>query len=297
MTQFLASAVAGVIYGAVLAVASLGFTVQFGVTNYFNFAYGEIMAIGAMVAATFNSLAFHWSIWIAGLLGCVAAALVAAFLDFVILTPFLRKYRHVWTMLLVTFAIALLLDNVFLLTWGSGYTQYNHVTGPLLHLGGVRITMAQIVYLLLALLCLVAMYVVLKRTRLGRSMRALSDDETLAAITGLNTRRITTVTWLISGGLAGISGVLLGLQTHTFNASVGVNYEYYIFIAVILGGIGEPVGAVLGGLVVGVVTQIAAIAVPSGLSPVIAFTILVLVLFVRPMGLLGVPGRLDRLTA
>lgn len=297
MTQFLASAVAGLIYGAVLAVASLGFTVQFGVTNYFNFAYGELMAVGAMLAATLNSGAFHLSIWVAGLVGCIAAALLAALLDVVVLTPFLRKYRHVWTMLLVTFAIALLLDNVFLLTWGSDYTQYRHATGPLLRLGGIRITLAQIIYLVIAILCLAAMYGLLKRTRLGRSMRALSDDDTLASITGLKTRRITTITWLISGALAGLSGVLLGLQTHTFNASVGVNYEYYIFIAVILGGIGEPVGAVLGGLVVGLVTQIAATAVPSGVSPVIAFAILVLVLFVRPMGLLGVPGRLDRLTA
>ncbi|TAN24134.1 MAG: branched-chain amino acid ABC transporter permease [Actinomycetota bacterium] len=296
MDRLIAVIVAGLAYGAVLSVASVGFTIQFGVTNYFNFAFGEVMTVATMIAVTLNaSSVFHWNIWLASIIGVAGTGAVALLLNQFIFVPFRSKYKNIWSMLLVTFSVALIMDNVFLLIWGSNYHQFQSSAGSIIRLGGATISVSDFVYLAIAVVCLLLVQVLLTRTKAGRSMRAMSDNATLASISGIQTGKVTAMTWLVSGLLAGVGGVLLGLQTHTFNTSVGLSYEYYIFIAVILGGVGSPLGAVLGGLVVGVLSQVISLAIPSGLNSVVVFGVMIVVLFVRPMGLMGVPGRLNRI--
>lgn len=292
--NFIVVSIAGLAYGGVIAIAALGFTLQFGTTNYFNFAYAEMMEFGALIAVTLNITIVHWNIWIAGIIGAAAAGLFAAALNRSLFRPFLKRYRNIWTMLIVTFSLALLLDNIYLLVWGSGYYQYSYSPGPGIHIGTASIQVSEFVILGIVVICLGLVHLLLTRTRLGRMMRAMSDNSSLATICGLNTKRITEMTWLVSGILAGLAGVLLALETHTFDSSVGVLYEYYVFVAVILGGVGSAAGAVLGGLVVGLATSLSGLIISSGLSPVAVFALMILVLFIRPMGLMGVPGRLSR---
>lgn len=294
MTNFITSLIAGLVFGAALATAGIGFTLQFGVTNYFNIGYGELLTIGAMVAVTLNAGVLHWNIWLAALVGIAVTGIAGVLINRLVYSPFLDRRRDIFTILLVTFGVAILLDNIYLLVWGSGYRQFSYTPGAVAAIGGVKISEAQIVYLLIAALCLISVQLMLKRTKIGRSMRAMSDNSSLAMISGLNIRRTTDITWLATGLLAGASGLLFALETHTFNTTLGLSYEYYIFVAVILGGIGKPLGAVLGGILIGVATQLAALFVPSGLSPVIAFAVLIVVMLLRPQGLLGVPGRLGR---
>ncbi len=295
MDRLIAVTIAGLAYGAVLSVASVGFTIQFGVTNYFNFAYGEVMTVATMIAVTLNaSSVLHMNIWLASAVGVLGTGAVALLLNQFVFVPFRAKYKNIWTMLLVTFSVALIMDNVFLLIWGSNYRQFTGSTGSVIRVGTATISVSDFVYLAIAVVCLLLVQGLLTRTRIGRSMRAMSDNATLASISGIRTGKVTAITWLVSGLLAGVGGVLLGLQTHTFDTAVGLSYEYYIFIAVILGGVGSPMGAVLGGLVVGLLSQLISLAIPSGLNSVVVFGVMIVVLFVRPMGLMGVPGRLNR---
>lgn len=295
MAELTSVVVAGLVYGSILATAGVGFTLQFGVTNYFNLAYGELMTFGAMVTASLNTGSIGWGIWPASAVGVSATVLLALFQNRFIFTPLLNRRKSIFVTLLATFAVAIMLDNIFILVWGTSFTQYTYSPGAGIHLFGAAISIAEIVYFLIAVGCMAAIHQLLTRTKAGRSMRAMSDNTTLASIAGLNTKRITAVTWAITGFMGGIAGVLFALQTHTFGVSLGVNYEYYVFVAVILGGIGQPFGALMGGLLIGLITQLAALAIPSGLSPVIAFAVLILVMLFRPQGLLGVPGRLNRL--
>lgn len=295
MAEATSVVVAGLVYGAVLATAGIGFTLQFGVTNYFNIAYGELLTLGAMVTASLNTGSVRWGIWPSAVVGVLATTAFAIFQNRFIFTPFLNRRKSLFVTLLVTFALAIVLDNVFIMVWGTNFTQYTYTPGAVVGLFGAKIQIAEIVYLCIAVGAMAVVQLLLTKTKIGRTMRAMSDNTTLATIAGLNTKRTTEITWALTGALAGISGVLFALQTHTFGVGLGLNYEYYIFVAVILGGIGQPVGALLGGLLIGLLLQSSALAIPSGLSPVIAFAVLVLVMMVRPQGLLGTPGRLNRL--
>jgi branched-subunit amino acid ABC-type transport system permease component len=294
MSQLLSAIIAGIVYGAALSTAGAAFTLQFGVTNYFNLAFGALLGFAAMVAVSLNAASFHWNIWIAGAVAVIATAVLAVLLNRILYAPFLNRRRNIFIMILVTFAVAILLSNIFLIFWGTSFTEFRYTPGPTLHFVGATVTTDQVIYVLVAGACLIAVQLLLKYTSLGRSMRAMSDNFSLASIAGLNVRRITDLTWMMTGLLAGVAGILLALETHSFNASIGSRYEYFIFIAVILGGIGEPVGAFLGGILIGVVTEVSGLILPSGMSPVAALAILILVMLLKPQGLLGVPGRLGR---
>ena len=138
---------------------------------------------------------------------------------------------------------------------------------------------------------MVAIHLVLTRTKLGKAMRAMSDDKTLASVSGIPARQMTALVWLVSGILAGLGGGVLALNVSTFDSSVGVTFLFVIFAAVILGGIGKPYGAMLGAFIIGMAVEISAVWIPSQYKLDVAFVILVLVLLVRPQGLLSVLGK------
>lgn len=280
----------GLITASVLALAAVGLTLQFGVTNFVNFAYGEMLTIGAYFAFIFNSV-FHVNIWLGMLLAAVLTGIVSLLINVLVIQPFVRRKSPLIILLVVTIGLSLFLENSVQAIWGPEFKQYSVSVGSPIHLGPFIFTAQQIVIILVALAAMTGIHVLLKYSRLGKAMRAMSDNPELAKISGINTSRITNITWLLSGFLAGLAGVVLALNVNSFTPALGSEFLFIIFAAVILGGIGRPYGAMLGALIIGVAMEESASFVDSAYKTVIAFLILVILLLFRPQGILPSRGR------
>jgi branched-subunit amino acid ABC-type transport system permease component len=286
----------GLIDGAILAVAALGFTLQFGVTNAVNFAYGEFITFGAFGVVLVNGLGVHTNFWETVVIGAVSGAVLSVVIGQFVYAPFLKRRPEILFSLVLTFGMSLILVNAYIAIWGSGFRVLEPISYPtgdadVHQIGPFIVTTLQLWFLLLAVIFLLIAYLLLNYTRLGRSMRAISDNRALAIVCGLNLRRITTYTWLITGALAGAAGVVQALQAHSFQPSLGDTFVYLVFASVVIGGIGRPLGAVLGAVIIGLVTQLAVPIVGAAVSPVAVFVVLVALMIFRPSGLFGSTGR------
>jgi branched-subunit amino acid ABC-type transport system permease component len=290
MQLFFLSLGFGLVTASVVAIASVGLTLQFGVTNYVNFAYGDFLTLGAYFTWTFNT-AFGWSFWLALAVGSLCVGVVALVISQLILEPFVRKGGPLLIILVVTFGLSLIIANSILAIWGADYKQFNVPLETPVSIGPIILTGDQLGIIALSVGVMVAIHLVLTRTKLGKAMRAMSDDKTLASVSGIPARQMTALVWLVSGILAGLGGGVLALNVSTFDSSVGVTFLFVIFAAVILGGIGKPYGAMLGAFIIGMAVEISAVWIPSQYKLDVAFVILVLVLLVRPQGLLSVLGK------
>ena len=287
MQQALEVMAFGIVDAAVLSVAAIAFTLQFGVTNYFNFGYAEWLTFGAFIALTFNNGLLHVNVWLAMLIGGAATALLSLAINRGVFAPFTRRRPEGFYILIVTFGVGFLLNQMYILIWGTAYRNLDTQSSPLHNVGPFKFSTEQLLFLLIALAFMAATYLVLNHTRTGRCMRAMSDNHALAGIRGIKTDRITDVTWLMTGFMAGVAGVILAIETHTFGTDLGENYVYLVFPAVIIGGIGRTYGALIGGLIIGLFTGIGVLVIPSALSPLVIFAALVAIVLLRPQGLVG----------
>lgn len=280
----------GLVTASILALSSVGLSLQFGVTNYVNFAYGSFLSLGMFVTWTLTR-PFHLPFWIGAPVAVVITGVVAVIVDRVALEPFVRRGGNLLYLLIVTFGLSLILDNAMQAVWGVDFHRYALGQGADLHLGPFQFTVAQLAIVAIAAVVMVGVHLLLTRTRLGKAMRAMSDNPLLAQGSGVDTRWITTATWFISGCLAGAGGVALAMNIVSFQTTSGDDLLFVIFAAVILGGIGRTYGAMLGALVIGLVTEVSAVYVGSAYKSDVAFLILVIVLVVRPQGLLPAQGK------
>lgn len=290
MDLFLSSLGFGLVTASVLAITALGLTLQFGVTNYVNFAYGDFLTLGAYLTWTFN-VALGWNFWLALIVASGVVGLVALVISQLVLEPFVRRGGPLLIILIVTFGLSLILSNAILAVWGADYKEYNVSLESPLHLGPLTLTGDQLGIMALSVAVMVAIHLALTRTKIGKAMRAMSDDKSLAGVSGIPTGRMTALVWVISGVLAGLGGGVLALNVVTFDSSLGITFLFVIFAAVILGGIGKPYGAMLGALVIGLAVEVSAVVLPSQYKLDVAFVILVVILLVRPQGLLRVVGK------
>lgn len=280
----------GLVTASILALASVGLTLQFGVTNYINFAYGELLTFGAYFAWLANSH-YGWNIWLALLVGAILTGVLAVILNLIVLQPFIKRQYPVLFMLVVTFGLSLVLSNVLLAVWGADFQRFNVPNDVEYHIGPFLWTGRQLVIIGIAIVVLVGVHILLNYTKLGKAMRAMSDNPTLARNCGIDTEMVTNFTWMLSGFLAGLAGVVLALNITTLQPAFGGDFLFVIFAAVILGGIGRPYGAMAGALVIGIVTEVAAVPLSSDFKNDAAFAILVLVLLFRPQGIFASEGK------
>lgn len=290
MSLLLMGIVFGIITASVLAIASVGLTLQFGVTNFVNFAYGELLTLGAYFAWMFNAL-LHMNIWVSMLLSAIAVAIVSYLVNRVVIQPFVKRKAALLILLVVTIGLQLFMENGIQAIWGTGFYKYDTSMGSPIHLGSVVITVQQVFIVVLALLLMVGVHALLRYTKLGKAMRAMSDDTELARVSGIKVKWVTDLTWLLSGLLAGASGVILAINTNSFTPALGSNFLFIIFAAVICGGIGNPYGAIAGAAVIGLAMEISASYMDSAYKTVIAFAILIIVLLIRPQGIFRSRGR------
>jgi branched-subunit amino acid ABC-type transport system permease component len=280
----------GFVTASVLAIAAVGLSLQFGITNYVNFAYGDFMALGGFFAYVLNNQVVHLNIWIALVLGSLGMGVFAVIVNRFILGPFARRFRTGHYVLIVTFGLSLIMLNAEYSIWGAQVRFFRMPIVAAWHVGPLRLTKNQVIVMAIAAALMLAVHAMLKTTRIGKSMRAMSDNTTLAMTSGIDTRRITTITWFLSGSLAGVAGTVLGISEGNLTPSSGELFLFVIFAAVILGGIGSIYGAMAGAVLIGLATEISAAFINPAYKLDIAFVILILALLVRPSGLIARPG-------
>ena len=278
----------GVVDAAVLGIAAVAFTLQFGVTNYFNFAYGEFLTFGAFVALFANVDHFQLNIWACMLVAGIVTAGLAFVTNRAIFAPFVKRRPEPFLILVVTFGAGLLLNSIYQIFWGTDYHELSFTTGNYHSLGPFQFTTDQLFFLLIAIAFMVGLQMLLTLTKLGRMMRAIADDRALAVACGLSLVRVTDITWLLTGFMAGVAGVIFAMQNYAFSIALGDNYTYLVFPAVIIGGIGQPRGALIGAMIIGIVIAVSPLVLSPALSPILVFGALIAVVLLRPRGLLGI---------
>lgn len=291
MHQLLLAMGFGMVTASVLAVASVGLSLQFGITNYINFAYGDFMALGAYMAWELNSGFAHWNIWIALVGGSLVMGVVAVLLNQFVLGPFSRRFDKPFYILIVTFGLSLIILNLINAGWGAAVRRYQLPDERPLHIGPFLLTIDQLVVVALGIGLVLVIHLMLTRTRLGKSMRAMSDNTALAMTSGIDTRRITTITWFLTGALSGLAGVVLGITAASLTPSSGETFLFVIFAAVIVGGVGSVYGAIMGALIIGLATEVSAVYINPAYKLDTAFVILIAALLVKPSGLFARAGK------
>ena len=290
MTLFWLSVGFGLVTTSVLAVAAIGLSLQFGITNYVNFAYGDFMALGAYFTFALNNQVLHINIWVSVALATLLMGVFGVLINQFLLGPFARRFKSTHYVLIVTFGLSLVMLNVIYSIWGANVQFYSLPAGSAHKIGPLLLTTSQLIVMGIAVLLLLAIHTTLKTTRLGKSMRAMSDNGTLAMSSGIDTKRITTITWFLSGALAGVAGAVLGISEGNLTPAAGELFLFVIFAAVIMGGIGSIYGAMAGAVVIGMATEISAAFINPAYKLDVAFIILILTLLIRPNGLIARPG-------
>ncbi|WP_298346138.1 branched-chain amino acid ABC transporter permease [Ferrimicrobium sp.] len=280
----------GIVTAAVLALASVGLSLQFGVTNYVNFAYGAYLAVGMYMTYTCIT-AFHLPFLLGAVVGILTAGIVAVVVDILILERFVKRGTSGFFLLIVTFGLQLILLNLAQAIWGVGFDRYPIAQGAPLTIGPFSVTVAQLEVVGVAIVALIAVHLLLTKSRLGKAMRAMSDNKMLAQASGIDINATTLWTWFFTGCLAGLGGIALALNTVEFQVFTGNSFLFVIFAAVILGGIGKIYGAMLGALIIGLVVGLSSLVISSAYNVDVAFAALVIVLLIRPQGIFAIAGK------
>ncbi|HEX4399528.1 MAG TPA: branched-chain amino acid ABC transporter permease [Trebonia sp.] len=285
MTIFLASVGFGLVTASVLAVAAIGFTLQFGVTDVLNLAYGAVMIAGAYLAYVLNQAGLN--IWVGLVVAVAACSAGSVLLNSGIYAPFQRRGATPITMVIVSLGMTLIIEFGTQAIAGGTSVSYTMAQGPSVRAGGLVLTTVQLVVIGLSVLVMLGTHVLLRYTRLGKAMRATAANRTLARNCGIRTSRVITLTWAITGALCGLAGVIFAMDAGSFDATSTDLFLILILAATFLGGPGQAYGAMLGAVVIGLATEISAAYITPSYKYVVAFVALLLVLGVRPTGLLG----------
>jgi len=282
---FQASVGFGLVTASVLAIAAVGFTLQFGVTDVLNLAYGAIMIAGAFVAYVVNQAGV--SIWIALLAAMAACSLGSVLVNSGVYAPFQRRGSPAITMVIVSLGMTLIIEFSVAAIAGGTSVSYTMTQGRSFRAGGLVLTTTQLVIIAVSVAVMAGVHAMLRYTKLGKAMRATAANKTLARNCGIRTGRVITVTWALTGALCGLAGVVFAMDSGSFSATSTDIFLVLILAAVFLGGPGQAYGAMLGAAVIGLATEISAAFIPADYKYVIAFVILLVMLGVRPTGLLG----------
>lgn len=285
--QALERLVYGLAFGLLLALAALGLSLIFGTTGLTNFSHGEIVTLGGFSAFVVNT-----SLGVPVLLAAVMAALVCAaagwLVDRGLWLPLRRRGTGLISMMIVSIGLSLLVRYAFLYQFGGGTNRLNAGwLSAAVQIGPARLTRLDLVSMLICLVALVLIGLVLLRTRLGKATRAVADNPDLAAASGIDVERVIRLVWVFGAGLAGLAGSLFASYQGGVAWDTGFRLLLLIFAAVVLGGLGTAFGALIGALVVGVFVEMSTLVIPSELQNVGGLAILIVVLLVRPQGILG----------
>ena len=279
----------GLVLGSIYALGAIGVTLTFGILRFANFAHGETMTLGAYFTLTLTALTgLHPLLFLPVAMALTALAVLG--MD----RLFFRPLRHGSTIILViaSFGLMLMVRSLVQIVWGAKLRTFSKgIDLPWVLLDTLRLFPKHVVIVCAAVVLMLAVHLLLSRTRAGKAMRAMADSPDLARLTGIDTERVIRTTWIVGAGLAAAAGVLLAYDTHV-HTNMGFRMLLPIFAAALLGGIGRPYGAMAGGLVIGMAEELSTYPwigteplVPPGYKAGVAFAIMVAILIWRPSGL------------
>ncbi|HEX2358255.1 MAG TPA: branched-chain amino acid ABC transporter permease [Solirubrobacterales bacterium] len=275
----------GLSLGAIYALGAVGLTLVYGILKLTNFAHGDFLTFGAYMAYLVN-VTWGAPLVVGVFWAMLATAVLGLLFERTLWGPMRRKHAGFLQLILMSLGLAFVLRAVFTWFWGTEIRLLDVNTTSTVEFLGLRIGQTELVVLGVGVAVLVATGLMLRYALLGKRMRALSDDLDLAETAGIDTRRVILYTWIFSGALAGLAGVLAAATTN-IRPELGFELLLPIFAAVILGGIGDAFGALAAGMVLGVMTEWSTLVVDARWKTAVGFIVLVLVLIVRPQGIFG----------
>ena len=278
----------GIIAGSTYALVAIGLTMVFGILHFINFSHGELVMLGAYFTLAMISieLPLPMAIFIAILL----VVLVGLITDIMVFKPLRNHKADSLSLLIASIGVSIVLQSLAQLCWGRDIKVLDLPPAAPIEFFGASITLVQIVMIFTAAATMVLLFAFLNFTRIGTALRATSDNEEMARVVGIDNDRVIMVLWIISSAFAAIGGILIGINT---NLQIGMGLLILIkaLAAIIIGSVGNIRGALIGGMVIGLSENIALIALPSQYKDAVAFTIMILVLLLKPEGIFGYKER------
>ena len=286
LRRLLQSTLNGLKFGLIIGITSVGLSLIFGTTGLVNFAHGDLVTIGAF-SAYFLNVGLGLPLLVAAPIAVVIGALIAGGLDRGLWRPLRDRQSGLISMLVVSIGLAFVLRHIVLLFFGGSRLAYaDYSLQSAMRFGLIRVQPVELWVMGLSIALLVGVGLMLTRTRLGKSMRAVADNRDLAESSGIDVQRVILSVWILGGALTAVGGVFLGV-IESVDYLMGFRLLLLMFAGVVLGGLGSAYGAMLGGLVVGLVSEVSTVWFSSQIKYVWALLVLIIILLVRPQGILG----------
>jgi branched-chain amino acid transport system permease protein/neutral amino acid transport system permease protein len=293
----------GIVFGSIIALGAIGLTLVYGIIRFANFAHGDLMSTGAFIAlflttgvlawigipdTNFGSLSFGWRMLIAFPVSMVVVGGIAIALDHILYRKLRQKKSGPVILAMSSLGAAFILRMLILIFWGADTIIYRPgLLRPAIELPfGIKMRPDQILILILVFILVGSLHLYLQKSKMGKAMRATADNMELALVSGINTERVIILTWGIGGALAAAGGILYGIDV-VLHPYMGWNFLIPLFAATILGTIGNMWGALVGGLVIGIVQQLSTAFLLPTYKPAVAFMAMILILLIRPKGIFG----------
>ena len=275
----------GIRLGLLLALAAIGLSLIYGTTGLSSFSHGEQVTLGGLLAYSFTSIGVP--LILAAVLSTVICAATGYLQDLAIWKPLRKRRLSLTQLMIVTIGLSIALQYAFQYFYGAGTVRIDRDNPSTVTFLGITLTVQSYVAMAISVVVLVGTGLFLLKTRTGRATRAVSDNPALAAASGIDVDRIIRLVWTLAAGLAGLSGVMLGLVLNGVNWMTGLQILLLIFAAVTLGGLGTAFGALVGSLIIGIVVELTNIWLPGDFKYATALLILILILVFRPQGIFG----------
>ena len=275
----------GIILGSIYALLALGYTMVYGIIKLINFAHGDIYMIGAFVGYyAINSLKMNF--WIALVFSMIVCAILGVVIEFLAYRP-LRNSTRI-SALITAIGVSFFLEYIMVYFVGADTRSFpQSIKVHTSHLGSISVTNVQLLILVVALVLMVALQLIVKKTKMGKAMRAVSVDSDAAELMGISVNNTISFTFALGSSLAGAAGVLIGLYYNSIEPLMGMTPGIKAFVAAVLGGIGIIPGAALGGFVIGILETLSTAIGLSSYRDAIVYGVLIVILLLRPAGILG----------
>jgi branched-subunit amino acid ABC-type transport system permease component len=276
---------------AVLGLCAVSFALQYAVSNVVNLAFGEFLTLAAYFTYTLSHFA-GMSLWLASVISVLGVGCFGALFNHFVIWRFVERGSNVFTIMVVTFAVSIFVVYSLVAIFGpDSFSLHFGGTGTAVRAGAFALTYAQLITIVIAVVSMLLLHALLRRTRIGAAMRAIVDDRTVAMACGVRVRMVTDVAWFVSGCFAGIAGLALTISTGTANNLLGSEFLLYIIPATFLGGLGSIYGAMIGAVLIAYTSDWGSLILGAQYKVVVALAVLLIVFMARPAGLIAIAQR------
>lgn len=285
--DFLAQIINGLQVGSIYALIALGYSMVYGIIQLINFAHGDLIMVGGY-GALVALVTLGWPLWAAVLMSITVCVIVALLMERVAYRRLINKGVPRISLLITAIGISLLLQNVAQLIFtSSGKTFPTIIDAPPLQIGNMQISMVTVITIAASVILMILLQLLVNKTKIGKAMRAVSEDSGAAKLMGINTNATVSFTFGIGSALAAVGAVLYGASYPLITPFIGAMLGLKAFVAAVLGGIGNIPGAMLGGYILGIAESLTKGYISTQLTDAVVFGILIVVLLVKPSGIMG----------